>query len=80
MKKKLVLPVIISFLLIISVNGQNQHSFQPGKLWPDNNGIHINAHGGGMLFREGKYYWFGEHKIEGDAGNRAQVGVHCYSS
>ena len=26
------------------------------------------------------YYWFGEHKIEGEAGNRAHVGVHVYSS
>ncbi|BDD08179.1 beta-glucanase [Fulvitalea axinellae] len=55
-------------------------SFKPGQLWPDNNGKHINAHGGGILFHEGSYYWFGEHKIEGEAGNLAQVGVHCYSS
>jgi hypothetical protein len=55
-------------------------NFQPGGLWPDNNGVHINAHGGGVLFHEGAYYWFGEHKIEGEAGNAAWVGVHCYSS
>ncbi|WPU93723.1 glycoside hydrolase family 43 protein [Mucilaginibacter sabulilitoris] len=54
--------------------------FNPGKIWPDNNGVHINAHGGGILYNNGTYYWFGEHKVEGDAGNRAQVGVHCYSS
>jgi len=54
--------------------------FHPGKLWPDNNGVHINAHGGGVLFHEGAYYWFGEHKIEGEAGNFAHVGVHVYSS
>jgi hypothetical protein len=33
-----------------------------------------------MLFYEGKYFWFGEHKIEGEKGNKAWVGVHCYSS
>lgn len=55
-------------------------SFKPGQLWPDNNGIHINAHGGGILYHEGIYYWFGEHKIEGEAGNIAHVGVHVYSS
>ncbi len=33
-----------------------------------------------MLFHASRYYWFGEHKIEGRAGNRAHVGVHCYSS
>ncbi|MFC1782484.1 glycoside hydrolase family 2 TIM barrel-domain containing protein [Planctomycetota bacterium] len=54
--------------------------FIPGEIWPDNNGIHINAHGGGFLFHEGTYYWFGEHKTAGRGGNRANVGVHCYSS
>ena len=55
-------------------------SFTPGELWMDSNGQHINAHGGGILYKDNTYYWFGEHKIEGDEGNRAQVGVHCYSS
>jgi hypothetical protein len=55
-------------------------SFHPGDIWPDNFGVHINAHGGGVLFHEGVYYWFGEHKIEGEAGNAAWGGVHCYSS
>jgi hypothetical protein len=52
----------------------------PGAPWPDNHGTHINAHGGGVLFHHGTYYWYGEHKIEGDAGNRAQIGVHVYRS
>ena len=54
--------------------------FESGEIWPDNQGTHINAHGGGVLFHEGIYYWFGEHKIEGTAGNSAQVGVHVYAS
>lgn len=54
--------------------------FRPGELWPDNNGAHINAHGGGVMFHDGRYYWFGEHKIAGKAGNAAHVGVHVYSS
>lgn len=58
----------------------NRTIFQPGNLWPDNNGVHINAHGGGILFYDGIYYWFGEHKIAGEAGNAAHVGVHVYSS
>ena len=37
--------------------------FRPGELWPDNNGVHINAHGGGILFHEGVYYWFGQHMV-----------------
>jgi hypothetical protein len=54
--------------------------FTPGALWPDANGVHINAHGGGILLHEGIYYWFGEHKTAGTAGNFAQVGVACYTS
>ena len=55
-------------------------SFTPGTIWPDDKGVHINAHGGGILDYGGKYYWFGEHKVAGGLGNTAQVGVHCYSS
>jgi len=55
-------------------------SFRPGALWPGNHGVHINAHGGGVLFHEGVYYWYGEHKIQGEAGNKAHLGVSVYSS
>ena len=59
---------------------EHRNQFQPGKLWPDNNSVRINAHGGGILFHKDIYYWFGEHKTEGPGGNQANVGVHCYSS
>ena len=55
-------------------------SFEPGKIWPDDKGVHINAHGGGILYHQGVYYWFGEHKIGGAAGNKAHVGVSVYAS
>ena len=55
-------------------------AFVPGEIWPDDQGVPINAHGGGVMFHEGTYYWFGEHKVEGPRGNSAQVGVSCYSS
>ncbi len=54
--------------------------FKPGEVWLDDQGVAINAHGPGFLFHEGVYYWFGEHKIAGRAGNAAHVGVHVYSS
>lgn len=65
--------------IVVFVYAQNK-SFTPGKLWLDNNGTPINAHGGGFLWKDGRYYWFGEHKTAGQEGNTAQVGVHCYSS
>jgi hypothetical protein len=74
------LTIIVIILVLFNACKNERKTFQPGEIWPDNNGIHINAHGGGILFHEGKYYWFGEHKIEGKKGNQAWVGVHCYSS
>jgi hypothetical protein len=49
-----------------------------GKIWPDNEGEHINAHGGGVLYHNGTYYWYGEHKSP--TTSSALVGVMCYSS
>lgn len=59
---------------------QKAQTFTPGKPWFDNNGFHINAHGGGILAYKGVYYWFGEHKTDGNNGNLSNVGVHAYSS
>src|SRR2546430_10204557 len=58
----------------------NACKFCPGELWLDTEGKPINAHGAGLLWHEGMYYWFGEHKIEGTSGNHAEVGVHVYTS
>ena len=76
---------IFLFLLVILTfschNQKNRHSsMKPGELWLDNDGVHINAHGGGILTYGDRYYWYGEHKIDGEAGNKAHVGVHIYSS
>lgn len=62
----------------------------PGEIWRDTDGRAINAHGGGVLFHEGRYYWYGEFK-EGRTylpkvnkswgGTRVLAGgVSCYSS
>lgn len=37
-------------------------SFHPGKVWLDTSGKRIQAHGGSVLYHEGKYYWYGENK------------------
>ena len=60
------------------VLSRGNNVIHPGEIWPDNNGVHINAHGGGILFYNDKYYWFGEHK--GEKSNSALVGITCYSS
>lgn len=74
--------IILSFFTLISLLSFSEggKKFKTGEIWPDNNNVHINAHGGGILFHQDKYYWFGEHKTEGRRGNTAWVGVHCYSS
>ncbi len=65
-------------------------AFVPGEVWRDAAGQPINAHGGGILFHAGVYYWYGELK-EGRTyvtkanhswgGTRVVAGgVSCYSS
>ena len=68
--------IVLSFLPIVMFAQIQQ--FTPGELWPDNKGVHINAHGGGILYFQGKYYWYGEYKSEHTSS--AMVGITCYSS
>ena len=76
--KFLILPILLLFLQACAQ--KNYQNFHPGDLWLDNEGKHINAHGGGILEHDGIYYWFGEHKVAGGKGNKAWVGVRAYSS
>lgn len=55
--------------------------FRPGQVWCDVAGQPIQAHGGGVLYDDGTYYWFGEHKGGLTRNGRVDViGVSCYSS
>ena len=68
-------------LFLLSVSCTQKEPAKPicsGEIWPDNQGVHINAHGGGMLYHEGTYYWYGENKS--DSTSKAMVGIMCYSS
>uniref|UniRef100_A0A061SMX0 Arabinanase levansucrase invertase n=1 Tax=Tetraselmis sp. GSL018 TaxID=582737 RepID=A0A061SMX0_9CHLO len=60
---------------------------RPGTLWTDTSGEMIQAHGGGVLYFNHTYYWYGENK----AGPTYQpddrypsrvdyIGINCYSS
>lgn len=63
------------------MNVATRSRFVPGLPWLDTSGNAINAHGGGVLFHEGVYYWYGEHKIPGRSeAELADGGVHAYSS
>ena len=62
----------------VRVYQQERTTIDSGKLWPDNHGQHVNAHGGGVLRHGDTYYWFGEHKSA--TTSDALVGVTCYSS
>lgn len=48
-----------------------------GTPWFDTDGTRIEAHGGGIMFHGGTYFWFGENKTNGPHNH---VGVGCYSS
>ncbi|HXT11254.1 MAG TPA: glycoside hydrolase family 43 protein [Candidatus Angelobacter sp.] len=64
--------------------------FLPGEIWNDTAGQPINAHGGGILYYKGVYYWYGESKSGSTflpesnkswGGTRVDItGVSCYSS
>jgi hypothetical protein len=79
--KLLLLTLTVCYFSLFTLQAKETlEIFTPGEIWPDNNGVHINAHGGGVLNHNGQYFWFGEHKISGEAGNKAHVGVHVYTS
>jgi len=64
--------------LVMNVFAQKQTFIKPGELWPDNNGNHINAHGGGIIKIKDTFYWYGEqYRRVLDANYRD---VSCYSS
>lgn len=60
-----------------------------GEIWNDTDGNPINAHGGGILYHEGTYYWYGEYKLgktvlpewaTWECFRTDVSGVSCYSS
>jgi hypothetical protein len=72
---------IISLFFCQQATSQvNNSSVKPGEIWPDTEGNHINAHGGGILYHKGVYYWFGESRLPRGEKERTKYGVSCYSS
>ena len=79
-KMVLALSLLLAFFINATAQSQSKEDacFRPGELWMDDTDTHVNAHGGGILVANGRYYWFGEHKS--DTTSSAMVGVRCYSS
>jgi beta-xylosidase len=91
MMKKFGLVGMLFFVCLVSNAGNSvkQTQFFPGKVWNDTQGRPINAHGGGILFYNGVYYWYGEIKkgktwlVPNQNWECYRVnagGVSCYSS
>ncbi|MDL2221861.1 glycoside hydrolase family 43 protein [Parabacteroides sp. OttesenSCG-928-N08] len=87
--------LILAFSLMLTGCGQKNETFPPrpivsGEVWNDTDGNPINAHGGGVIYHEGVYYWYGEYKGDETYRNpevpdwecyRTEAGgVACYSS
>lgn len=69
----------IVFLIAITLSAASPSSPRiNGERWFDSEGRLINAHGGGIIFSEGKYWWYGEQRP--DRRGEPQIGVSCYSS
>ena len=64
---------------LFSYSGQAQANLiRPGEVWPDTDGQHIQAHGGGIIKLKKTYYWYGESRRQNlDPKYRY---VSCYSS
>ena len=68
---------ILSWLLATQAWAAPQ-TIKPGEIWPDDRGMHVQAHGGGIIKLGDAYYWFGEDRSQGL--DRAFRYVACYSS
>ena len=76
--KRILIFCVWGLVMAASVGARSLERITPGQEWPDRKGEHINAHGGGLLFHEGKYYWYGENRPA--RGFTTEVGVEVYSS
>ncbi len=88
MKTKHLLACMLT-LLACACSKQGNTEFRPKEIWPDTEGNHINAHGGGIMKHGDTYYWYGEYKVgetilpewaTWECYRTDVTGVSCYSS
>jgi hypothetical protein len=82
--------IFIGIFLISCSKPATHDSLKPGEPWLDADGKPINAHGGGILYDNGTYYWYGEIKTgttwrvkyinNWECYRTNAGGVSCYSS
>ena len=89
LRRIVIAAVAVCALGTVHIQAQKNEFFRPKEVWNDTEGNPINAHGGGILYHKGMYYWYGEYKVgktvlPSDATwerYRTDVtGVSCYSS
>ncbi len=74
------LSAILLIILLTAISCKNQSGdkkITPGDIWYDIEGDPINAHGAGILYDNGMYYWFGEIK-SGKTWLVEYTGWECY--
>lgn len=79
MRNYLLLSAVVAFATSVDVAAEEK-ALVNGAVWKDTDGVMINAHGGALMQDGETWYWYGEHKTAGGEGNKAWVGVSCYSS
>lgn len=83
--------LLLCLLTLLSIVGKagNNDKFHPAKVWLDDENNAINAHGGGLLYHDGTYYWYGEYKqgetilpkwATWECYRTNVTGISCYSS
>lgn len=78
LKRQHFLLVLFLVTLCTAVSAQKQKDIRPGAVWPDGDGNHIQAHGGGITKIKNTYYWYGESRAK-DLDPQYRY-VSCYSS
>ena len=88
--KKILFAALALLVSSSPIFGQEKNdAFRPKEVWNDTSGEPINAHGGGIMYHKGTYYWYGEYKVgktilpswaTWECYRTDVTGVSCYSS
>jgi hypothetical protein len=70
--------LLVGVVLVTALARGAPQTIKPGEIWPDDRGLQVQAHGGGIIKFGDTYYWFGEDRSkDNDPGRRF---VACYAS